>query len=153
MRIKIRCILVVTFAVLLFRPVSIQAIQPLTLEDSISIALKNSLVINIAKEGAKGAEARKREAITGFLPKFSTSYSYTRLNEEPSFFFPGFPPLIPAGNMVAGTINNYNWIIEARQPLFAGGGILANYQASKIAEDAAHVEESAKFRMWFRMSR
>jgi outer membrane protein len=144
MRIKIRCILVATFAVLLFRPVSIQAIQPLTLEDSISIALKNSLVINIAKEGAKGAEARKREAITGFLPKFSTSYSYTRLNEEPSFFFPGFPPLIPAGNMVAGTINNYNWMIEAHQPLFAGGGILANYQASKIAEDAAHVEESAK---------
>ncbi len=44
----------------------------------------------------------------------------------------------------AGTINNYNWVIEARQPLFAGGGILANYQASKIAEDAALVEETAK---------
>ncbi|HOX14551.1 MAG TPA: TolC family protein [Smithellaceae bacterium] len=144
MRIKIRCMLVLTFAVLLFFPKAIQAVQPLTLEESIDIALKNSLVINIAKEGAKGAEARKREAITGFLPKFSTSYSYTRLNEEPSFFFPGFPPLIPAGNMVAGTINNYNWVIEAHQPLFAGGGILANYQASKIAEDAAFVEESAK---------
>jgi outer membrane protein len=143
MRIKIRCILVVTSAVLLFLPVSIQAVQPLTLEDSISIALKNSLVINIAKEGAKGAEARKREAITGFLPKFSTSYSYTRLNEEPSFYFPGILP-ISTPDVAAGTINNYNWIIEAHQPLFAGGGILANYQASKIAEDAALVEESAK---------
>lgn len=144
MTIKIRCILAVTFAVLLFLPVSIRAVQPLTLEESISIALKNSLVINIAKEGARGAEARKREAMTGFLPKLSTSYSYTRLNEEPSFYFPGIPSSIPAGNMITGTINNYNWVIEARQPLFAGGGILANYQASKIAENAALVEETAK---------
>ncbi len=122
---------------------AVQAARPLTLEESISVALKKSLVINIAKEGARGAEARKREAITGFLPKLSTSYSYTRLNEEPSFYFPGLPP-IPASTMIAGTINNYNWIIEARQPLFAGGGILANYQASKIAEDAALVEQTAR---------
>ena len=149
MAIKIRCVLAVTFAVLLFLPVSIRAVQPLTLEESISIALKNSLLINIAKEGARGAEAKKREAMTGFLPRLSTSYSYTRLNEEPSFYFPGIPanppiPAIPASNMTTGTINNYNWGIEARQPLFAGGGILANYQASKIASDAALVEETAK---------
>jgi outer membrane protein len=43
-----------------------------------------------------------------------------------------------------GTIDNHTWTIEARQPLFAGGGILANYQANKIAEDAALVEETAK---------
>lgn len=143
MTIKSRCLCLVMFAALLFLPVSIQAVQPLTLEESIAIALKNSLVINIAKEGAKGAEARKREAITGFLPKFSTSYSYTRLNEEPSFYFPGILP-ISTPDVAVGTINNYKWIIEAHQPLFAGGGILANYQASKIAEDAALVEESAK---------
>jgi outer membrane protein TolC len=46
--------------------------------------------------------------------------------------------------MITGTINNYNWVVEARQPLFAGGGILANYEASKVAEDAARVEETAK---------
>lgn len=145
MTIKIRFMLAVTFAALLFLPSPIRAIQPLTLEESISIALKNSLVINIAKEGIKGAEARKREAMTGFLPRFSTSYSYTRLHEEPSFYFAGVPSQIPASNMATGTINNYNWVIEARQPLFAGGGILANYQASKIAEDTALVEETAKF--------
>ncbi len=141
---KIRCPLVVMFAVMLFLSSSALAAGPLTLEESVSIALKNSLVISIAKEGIRGAEAKKREALTGFLPKFSTSYSYTRLNEQPSFVFPGFPPLIPAGNITTGTIDNYNWIIEARQPLFAGGGILANYQANKIAEEAALVEETAK---------
>ncbi len=117
---------------------------PMTLEESISIALKNSLIIHMAKEGVTGAQAQKKEAFTGFLPKFSTTYSYTRLNEEPGFYFPGIPPTIPAMNMTTGTINNYNWVIEARQPLFAGGGILANYQAGKIGEEAAQVEETAK---------
>jgi len=141
---KSRRVWVWTVAALLFLPFS-GAAQTLTLEESITIALKNSLLIHIAKEGARGAQAQKREALTGFLPRFSTTYSYTRFNEEPSFYFPGFPPLMPAGNMVTGTIDNYNWVIEARQPLFAGGGILANYQASRIAEDAALVEESAKY--------
>lgn len=117
--------------------------MPLTLEESISVALKNSLTISAAKHGAKGAQAQKREAMTGFGPKFSTTYGYTRINEEPSFHFPGNPPLIPDQTIVSGTVNNYNWTIEARQPLFAGGGILANYQAAKIGEDIAAVEETA----------
>jgi outer membrane protein TolC len=141
---KCRCLRVFTFAVFVLILPSALFAQPLTLEESIAIALKHSFVINIAKEGTRGAEAQKKEAMTGFLPKFSTSYSYTRLNEEPNFYFPGFPPLMPAGNMITGTINNYNWVVEARQPLFAGGGILANYEASKVAEDAARVEETAK---------
>ena len=144
MTIRCRCLRVFTFAVFVLILPSVLFAQPLTLEESIAIALKQSFVINIAKEGTRGAEAQKKEAMTGFLPKFSTSYSYTRLNEEPNFYFPGFPPLMPAGNMTTGTINNYNWVIEARQPLFAGGGILANYEASKVAENAARVEETAK---------
>ncbi len=144
MKVKILVAITVMTVALIACPLIVSADQPLTLEDSIDIALKNSRVMNIARQGAMSAEARKREAITGFLPKFSTSYTYTRLNEEPSFAFPGIPPTIPPSNMVMGTKDNYNWVIEARQPLFAGGGILANYQASKIAEDAALMEETAR---------
>jgi outer membrane protein TolC len=117
---------------------------PLALEESIDMALKNSFVLNIAKEGTKSATAQKREAMTGFLPKFSTSYSYTRLNEEPQIKFPGYW-LIPSFNIPFGTRDNYNWVIEAKQPIFAGGGILANYQASRIGADVASVEEIAKY--------
>ncbi|MBN1473566.1 MAG: TolC family protein [Syntrophaceae bacterium] len=113
---------------------------PLTLEESVDIALKNSFVLNIAKEGTKSATAQKREALTGFLPKLSTSYSYRRLNEEPYVQLP-FPP----GEMTTGTRNNYNWNIEARQPIFAGGGIIANYMANKIGEDVASIEEKARY--------
>lgn len=52
MTIKNRCMPVVTFATLLFLPVSIEASQPLTLKESIAIALKNSPVIHAA-EGRK----------------------------------------------------------------------------------------------------
>jgi outer membrane protein len=123
--------------------------EPLTLESSIETALKNSIVLKIAKEGSESATAQKKEAITGFLPKFSTSYSYTRLNEVPFSRFQGLPPG-PLSSMngmeiPVGTKDNYNWIIEAKQPLFAGGGILANYQASRIGEDVAHLEEKAQY--------
>jgi outer membrane protein TolC len=123
--------------------------QPLTLDASINIALKNSSTINIAKEGTKGATALKMEAMTGFLPKFNTSYSYTRLNEDPFSRFQGLPPgpLYSMNGMEVpvGTKNNYNWAVEARQPLFAGGGILANYQVNSIGEDIARLEETAKY--------
>jgi len=150
-------IIVLTFLTVAFFPHLVFAEDPLTLESSIDIALKNSIVINIAKEGTKSAIAQKREAITGFLPKFSTSYNYTRLNEDPFMKLPDLsypftvilPPsviaLLNGLELPAGTKNNYTWSIEARQPLFAGGAILANYQASSIGEDAAHLEETAKY--------
>ena len=115
----------------------------MTLAESIDMALKQSVLIHAAKEGVRGAEAQQKEAFTGFLPKFSTSYNYTRLNEDPYFVFPGAPPLIPPGNMTTGTKDNYNWNVEARQPLFAGGGILANYEANRLAAEIARMEEAA----------
>jgi outer membrane protein len=133
-------------ALVLF-PQQVFAQGTLTLESSIDIALKNSIVLDIAREGVKGATAQKREAITGFLPKFNTSYSYTRLNEAPFSRFQGLTGMLSDMNgteIPAGTQNNYNWTIEARQPLFTGGGLIANYQASSIGEDVAQIEEMAK---------
>jgi outer membrane protein len=146
MNIKIRWILALTATVLM--PFTGNAAELLTLEESIDIALKNSLTINAAREGTKSAEAQRKEAFTGFLPKFNTSYSYTRLNEAPFSRFQGLPPGPLYGmngmEIPAGTQDNYNWTIEARQPLFTGGGLIAGYQASKIGEEAAQIEEEAK---------
>ncbi|MHB8828911.1 MAG: TolC family protein [Syntrophales bacterium] len=123
----------------------------ITLDESVDIVVKQSLRVNSAREGVRGAEALRKEAFTGFLPKFSTSYSYSRLNEEPSFLFPGLsftlpgaPPVpvkMPAQTLATGTKNNYNWNIEVRQPLYAGGGIAAGYEAGRIGVDIARVAE------------
>jgi outer membrane protein len=145
MNIKSKCVIALFASVLV--PFIAIAAEPLTLESSIEIALKNSIVLDIAREGVNAATAQKREALTGFLPKFNTSYSYTRLNEAPFSRFQGLPAPYNGLNgmeVPAGTQNNYNWTIEARQPLFTGGGLIANYQASSIGENAAQIEETAK---------
>ena len=112
----------------------------LTLQQSIDLALSQSVLIQSAKEGVKGAEAQKQEAFTGFLPKFSTSYTYQRYNEQPGevISLPGFPPFLPTS-----TKDNYSWVVEAKQPIFAGGGILANYQANKIGREIASMDEAS----------
>ncbi|HOD34450.1 MAG TPA: TolC family protein [Syntrophales bacterium] len=117
-----------------------QATDPagvMTLKDSIDTALKRNVIVHSAREGVRASEARKNEALTGFLPRFSTSYSYARLNEPPSVKLPitGYQPV------ETGTEDNYNWFVELKQPLFAGGRILSAYQASKIGLDISRTEE------------
>lgn len=111
--------------------------KPLSLADSINIALENSLSIKSADEGVSYARAKKKETGTGFLPVFSASYAYTRLSEDPYFNFPGVPPYIPSSTITTGTQDNYTLAFEVKQPIFAGGSIYYNYMASKIGEDIA----------------
>ena len=54
--------------------------KPLTLEESVKIALERSLTIHSAVEGVSGSEYRRKEAITNFLPLWTGQYSYTRYN-------------------------------------------------------------------------
>ncbi len=117
--------------------------KPLGLSECIRQALDRSAVLKGAREGVKGAEAQRKEAFTGFLPKLSTSYGYTRLNEEPFFNFPGMPPAFPPQQITTGTKDNYNWALEAQQPVFAGGRIKANYDASLIGIEVSRTEEQA----------
>lgn len=128
----------------------------LTLEESIKTALKQSVVIQSAKEGIVGAEYVKKEAFTNFLPKLSTSYNYTRLNEPPTLRTPetsislttydrrlnsATAVTIPSLEIPMGTKDNYAWALEVKQPLFAGGGILSNYLANRTGEEIARMEE------------
>ena len=119
--------------------VSAEDFKPLTLAESVDLAVKQSFLLHSSKEGIRGAEAMQREAFTGFLPTFSTSYNYTRLNEEPTFTFP------PATIFKTGTKDNYTWDVEIKQPLFAGGGIIAGYEASKTGVEISRVEEKLTF--------
>ncbi|PIV24802.1 MAG: hypothetical protein COS40_01120, partial [Deltaproteobacteria bacterium CG03_land_8_20_14_0_80_45_14] len=52
--------------------------KPLTLEESVKIALERSLTIHSAVEGIAGSEYRRKEAITNFLPLWTGQYAYTR---------------------------------------------------------------------------
>lgn len=131
-------------------PAAPPAADRFTLAESVALALRQSMVVQAAREGVKGAEAQKREAFTNFLPKLSTSYSYTRLNDAPWTYMPPMvinAPLVgqlktPGGPITMGTQDNYSWALEFRQPLFAGGAILANYHANRKGEEIARVDEA-----------
>jgi outer membrane protein len=107
----------------------------LTLEESIDLAIKQSMVIHSAREGVKAAESGRKEALTGFFPKLSTAYSYTRLNETPTTTISGL------GTTQTGTKDNYLWEVEVTQPIFAGGKVLSNYQINEIGENVSRMNE------------
>jgi outer membrane protein len=111
---------------------------PLTLEESIGIALKQSVIIQSAREGIAASEARKKEAFTGFLPKLSTTYNYTY--NDPAQYIKQ-PPPSPITNLTIGTQDNFTWSLDARQPLFTGGRLEANYEISRLGLDASKQEE------------
>jgi outer membrane protein TolC len=115
-----------------------EAGAPLTLEESIDIALKKSVIIQSAREGVAVSEARKKEAFTGFLPKLSTTYNYTRNDPAPYIKQPAPSPIT---NLTIGTQDNYTWSLDARQPLFTGGRLEANYDFNRLGVDASKQEE------------
>jgi len=115
-----------------------ESTAPLTLEESIAIALKQSVIIQSAREGVAASEARRKEAFTGFLPKLSTTYNYTRNDPAPYIKQPSPSPIT---NLTIGTQDNYTWSLDARQPLFTGGRLEANYEISRLGLDASKHEE------------
>ena len=61
-----------------------EPLKPLTLEESVKIALERSLTLHSALEGIMGSEFRRKETMTNFLPTWTGQYSYTRWS-YPSF--------------------------------------------------------------------
>lgn len=145
-----RVAMVIALAVILFFLADSSSAEKFSLQESVSLALKKNFRLQAAKESRNEAQALRYEAFTNFLPKFSTTYSYTRLNEPPIASIQGltlaFPPPvgsveIPPSTIVAGTRNNYTWSVDARQPVFAGGAISANYSIYNMGVKISSLQE------------
>jgi outer membrane protein TolC len=107
---------------------------PLTLEESIKIAMERSLTIHSAAVGIEGSEFRRKEAITNFLPQWRGQYSYTKWS------FPAFIGNLNLGeNFITLTqqisSNVYNFNTAVSQPLYTGGFNLATYRSAKLGVD------------------
>ncbi|MBN2688347.1 MAG: TolC family protein [Deltaproteobacteria bacterium] len=108
----------------------------LTLEESIALALQQSVLIHSAQEDIKASESGRKGALTEFLPTLNTKYYYTRLNDTPSTTIPG------VGSFQMGTKDNYTWEVELTQPIFAGGKIYSNYQINSLGVGVSKMKES-----------
>jgi len=125
----------VLWAMVLTGAVQAQESQaPLTLEESIKIAMERSLILHSATMGIMGSEFRRKEAITNFLPQWTGQYYWNRYNTPITIGnvqaqSSGLGFIIPASKDI------YNFNTTLNQPLFTGGANLANYRSSKLGVD------------------
>jgi outer membrane protein TolC len=105
---------------------------PLTLEESIKIAMERSLAVHSATVGIVGSEYRRKEAITNFLPLWTGQYGYTKWSYE---HFIGNLGGSLTGLAKTGNSNVYNFNTTVNQPLFTGGFNLATYRSAKLGVD------------------
>lgn len=133
--------------------------QVLTLQDSISIALKNNLSIRSAEMKVKSAEDKVREARSSMLPNISGSISYIytgKLQEmelDLSGMFAGMPTTPSKGapptgdnpiqigmpsrtSFPIGSKHVSRAGISAQQAIFTWGKILNAYEQAKLALEA-----------------
>ncbi len=110
--------------------------KPLTLEESIKIAMERSLTVHSAVIGVEGSEFKRKEAITNFLPQWTGQYSYTK------YSYPFFIGVLTGSTLQSLTPTNlptnsnvYNFGTMVSQPLFTGGFNLATYRSAKLGVD------------------
>jgi outer membrane protein TolC len=105
-----------------------EAQAPLTLEESIKIAMERSLTVHSAAMGVVGSEFGRKQAITNFLPLWTGQYGYTQYNRPALVGFPGSGALVTSRDVFSGST-----IVQ--QPLFTGGFNLATYRSAKMGVD------------------
>ena len=110
-----------------------------TLDESIKEALSNNWSIKAKKEKIEESIYGKKKAKSDFFPKFSTTYSYTRLDDvekSAPTSFGGFT--IPGREL--NTQDNYRWKGTITQPLFTGFAIISAYELAKLGIDLSEME-------------
>ncbi|MDL1955557.1 MAG: TolC family protein [Candidatus Desulfofervidus auxilii] len=123
--------------ILILFSINVQA-ETLNLKKSIELALKNNLLIQEKLAQIKAATESVKVAKSEFFPKLQTSYSYTRLGEEPYMIaknVPGQP------KFVMGPQDNYTWDIGFIQPIFTGFYLSSQYRLSKLGVDISKLEK------------
>jgi len=102
---------------------------PLTLEESIKIALERNLRLRSAMEGTTGSKLRQKQAVTNFLPTWTGQYLYTQYNTPTTVGFS--PQYSRTGEIINTDKGVFNLSTTVQQPIFAGGSITANYRLEK----------------------
>jgi outer membrane protein TolC len=110
-----------------------ESVKPLTLEESVKIALERNLRLHSSVEGVVGSEFRRKAALTDFFAKWTGQYSQTRFNT---------PTVVGiAGGGIAGTSKDLStFSTTINQPLFTGGSTLANYRLEKLGVDISKAD-------------
>jgi len=113
---------------------------PLTLEQSIALALERSPIFHSAQEEVTRTDFLQKSARADFFPKLTTGYNFTQLNEPPHTNVPAVDS-VPAHTVITGPLHTYVWDVSVEQPLFTGWSITTTHQLAKLGFDIAKVQE------------
>jgi len=109
-----------------------------TLQESVRTALDRNWNVKVRKERINEAEAVKNQAWADFLPKFSTTYGYTRLDERKTTEPVDLGMFEIPGNVLS-VRDNYQWKMTVTQPLFTGFALVSTYELGKLGIDEAEL--------------
>lgn len=113
--------------------------EPLTLRNSIEVALANHSAISEAKASLGAAEAQLKSSTTVFLPAASLTGYYTRLDHD-RFQETTFDLGLGPQTMTVPTMKKYQYStgLQVAQPLFTGGAI---YYSRKQAQGGVGIAQ------------
>lgn len=99
-----------------------------TVRKAVQEALENNWALKAKEETTIQATESNKAALRDFLPKFSTSYSYTRFRQDTRKL---------GGFLLPQSRDNYSWTTGLKQPLFTGFRLLSTYDLTKLKINAA----------------
>lgn len=105
----------------------------LTLNEALAIAIEKNPRIREAEANTGGAIEEVKGTRADFLPKATTQYGYSRLQDEPFQRIGGIP-------VVIGDNDAHHWDVSISQPLFTGLAISSRYEKAKIGAEIAESE-------------
>lgn len=137
---RLRCVLLV---ILVASGTILHAgVRPMSLDEAITIALKQNRELTIAKLSVSKASSQVMEALGNALPSVALSAGYNYNIQLPVFFFPN-PQTGQVAPLRFGLTNAYNVNAQVQQILF-NSAVFTGIGASKIYEDAAEAMVDAK---------
>lgn len=126
---------------------------PLTLRESIEIALKENVEIKAMEEKQKGAKYGVMESVGNFLPSVSLSTTYSRAQGGREFEF----PIATRADLTTGQIlyeataktsfleeKAHDTKLEVVQPVFQGGALWGQLGLARAQKQAVDYELQAK---------
>ncbi len=102
-----------------------------TLSEALSEAFEKNPTLSAKEEEIEQALQVKNQERTGFFPKFTTEYNYTRLRNDVRNFGAAAVPV---------SQDNYSWRTFLTQPVFTGFALLSNYELAKLGIDQSETE-------------
>jgi outer membrane protein TolC len=131
----------VTIGYFIWLPLVLNAddsIEPLSLKDTIDLAIDANLNLKQSRQEVRAAEESRKASITQFFPTLSASYDYVHRNKEQTQELTGIGP---GPDFVVRPDDQYTFVTRFNQPIFRGFALFNQFKVADLGLDAAEYSE------------